>query len=342
MNAMVLTKIGSLAENKTPLHLVDMPMPRPKVHEVVIKVSVCGACHTELDEIEGRITPITLPIIPGHQVVGTIVETAKGSKKFKIGDRVGVAWIFSACGRCEYCVQGLENLCDEFLATGKDVHGGYAEFMTAHENYIYPIPDFFTDIEAAPMLCAGAIGYRSMQLGDIRNGENLGLTGFGASAHLMLKLVTYRFPKTKVYVFARSKKERRFAIELGAVWSGDSTDRSPEKLHCIIDTTPVWKPIVEALANLKKGGRLVINAIRKEEIDKEYLLHLSYNEHLWMEKDIKTVANVTGHDVRNFIKLAAEAAIRPEAKIYPLAEANVALLELKEGHIRGAKVLTMS
>ncbi len=264
-----------------------------------------------------------------------------GVSRYQLGDRVGVAWIFSACGDCKFCKEGNENLCDAFKATGKDVNGGYAEYMTVPEKYAYTIPAFFSDSEAAPMLCAGAIGYRSIQLAQINDGDTLGLTGFGASAHLVLKMVKYRYPNTKVFVFARKVEERQFARELGAFWAGDTTDLSPEKLRAIIDTTPAWKPVVEALGNLEKEGRLVINAIRKEEDDKDYLLKLDYKDHLWMEKEIKSVSNVTAKDVTAFLELAAEAGIRPEVKIYPLEEANKALLELRERHIRGAKVLRM-
>ncbi len=341
MKAMVLKKVVSLTENNSPLTLVEVPIPRPKPNEVLIKISVCGVCHTELDEIEGRISPIELPIIPGHQVVGTIAATVAGSSKFKIDDRVGVAWIFSACGDCKFCSKGEENLCDQFLATGLNRNGGYAEFMTADEKYVYPIPDFFSDAEAAPLLCAGAIGYRSLKLGQLKDGDRLGLTGFGASAHLVLKMAKHLYPNSRIYVFARAEKERRFAKSLGAHWAGDISDRCPQKLDCIIDTTPVWKPIVEALSNLEKGGRMIINAIRKEDYDKEYLQLLSYKEHVWMEKEIKSVANITAADVNEFLALAARAAIKPEFEIYALEEANRALTELKTKNIRGAKVLKM-
>ncbi|HMB63013.1 MAG TPA: zinc-dependent alcohol dehydrogenase family protein [Eudoraea sp.] len=342
MKAMMLTGVSSLRENKSPLKLVSIPVPEPDPGEVLIRISICGVCHTELDEIEGRTPPPKFPVIPGHQVVGTIEKTGSGALKFRPGERVGVAWICSACGRCHFCLEGRENLCDNFMATGRDVNGGYAEYMTAPENFVHPIPDFFSDAEAAPLLCAGAIGYRSIQLTRLKDGDLLGLTGFGASAHLVLKMVRHRYPNTQVFVFARKEQERAFAKKLGAVWSGDITDRSPEKLNSIIDTTPAWKPVVEALANLEKGGRLVINAIRKEETDKAYLQQLSYPEHLWMEKEIKSVANVTRRDVVEFLELAADAGIKPHIQVYPLEEANKALLELKEQKIRGAKVLQIT
>ena len=262
--------------------------------------------------------------------------------KFQVGDRVGIAWIHSACGRCRLCLKGEENLCPDFRATGRDVNGGYAEYMTVPAEFAYAIPALFCDSEAAPLLCAGAIGYRSLNLTGLEDGQNLGLTGFGASGHLVLMMAKHRFPKTKVFVFARSPGERSFSLELGASWAGDTKERSPEPLSGIIDTTPAWKPVVEALKNLEHGGRLVINAIRKEEVDKQCLLHLDYPADLWMEKEIKSVANVTRSDVREFLELAAEIPIRPEFQEYGLADANQALTELKNRKIRGAKVLRMT
>lgn len=339
MKAMVLKGLCDLKENKTPLELADMPEPVPGTREILVKVSCCGVCHTELDEIEGRTPPPKFPVILGHQVVGRVARSGHAARNFRIGDRVGIAWIYSACGTCKFCREGNENLCSDFRATGRDAHGGYAEYMTVPEDFAYYIPGEFSDSQAAPLLCAGAIGYRSLSLTTMNDGENLGLTGFGASGHLVLKLAKHIFPNSKIYVFARSEKERVFARELGAVWAGDTTEPSPEKCHSIIDTTPVWGPIVEALKNLEKGGRLVINAIRKESIDKEYLLDLDYPAHLWLEKEIKSVANVIRSDVSEFLHLAAEIPIIPEVQEYALTDANRALLEIKEKKIRGAKVL---
>ncbi len=339
MKAMVLNKLCNLKENKNPLQLTVLPDPIPKEKEILIKVSACGVCHTELDEIEGRTPPPRLPVILGHQVVGKIIEMGSKASAFKIGDRVGIAWIYSACGECTLCRNGNENLCRDFKATGRDANGGYAQYMTALEGFACPIPEIFSDMEAAPLLCAGAIGYRSLKLTGLKNGENLGLTGFGGSSHLVSKMVKHLYPNTKIFVFARSESERVFSEELGAVWAGDTDAQSPEKLDCIIDTTPAWKPVVEALNNLKPGGRLVINAIRKEEIDKAYLLKLDYPSHLWLEKEIKSVANVTRSDVKTFLSIAAEIPIKPEIQGFKLEEANMALLEKKKKKIRGAKVL---
>jgi propanol-preferring alcohol dehydrogenase len=339
MKAFILKKISNLSETDKPLERSELPDPLPGKGEILIRVKTCGVCHTELDEIEGRTPPPYLPVILGHQVVGEVIGQGDSALRFRGGERVGVGWINSACGTCTLCLNGQENLCKGFRATGRDVNGGYAQLMTVSEDYAYPIPDMFTDAEAAPLLCAGAIGYRSLRLTGLKDGQNLGLTGFGASAHLVLMMVKYLYPNAKVYVFARSVKEQEFAKELGAAWAGDTEDRPPFNMNSIIDTTPVWKPIVEALDNLEAGGRLVINAIRKEDTDKDYLTKIDYPAHLWMEKEIKSVANVTRADISEFLKLAAEIPIRPEVQEYPLEAANMALMELKQRKIRGAKVL---
>ncbi len=339
MKAMILNNICGIEENKNPLELVTLPDPIPGEKELLVKVSACGVCHTELDEIEGRTPPPRLPVILGHQVIGRVEKTCNKASTFQMGDRVGIAWIYSTCGKCKSCLEGNENLCNHFKATGRDVNGGYAQYIAVPENFVYSIPETFSDSEAAPLLCAGAIGYRSLRLTGIRNGQHLGLTGFGASAHLVIKMARHKYPNSKVFVFARSEKERRFARELGAVWAGNTEEEPPEKLDCIIDTTPSWKPVVEALKHLERGGRLVINAIRKEDVDKKYLLEIQYTTHLWLEKEIKSVANVSRSDVSEFLKLAAEISMKPELQEFTLEEANKALVELKEGKIRGAKVL---
>ncbi len=339
MQAMVLNQIVNLAENAAPLSMSHLPDPVPSENEVLIKVSACGVCHTELDEIEGRTPPPQLPIVLGHQVVGRVEAIGRTVTRLKVGDRVGVAWIFSACGHCKYCRAGNENLCQDFRATGRDAYGGYAQYMTARADFVYYIPDVFTDAEAAPLLCAGAVGYRSLKLANLTDGQSLGLTGFGAAGHLVLKAARYKYPNSSLFVFARSESERIFANELGAAWAGDTTDDPPIKLDAIIDTTPVWTPIVEALKNLDAGGRLVINAIRKEDIDKQYLTRIDYATHVWLEKEFKSVANVTRADVSEFLALAAEIPLKPEYQEFALSDANQALLELKTRKVRGAKVL---
>ena len=335
MKAMLLKQIASLQDNPEPLTLEDIPVPKPTPDEVLIRVNACGVCHTELDEIEGRTPPPVLPVVPGHEVIGRVVETGDRVTKLEVDDRVGVGWIFRSSGEDD------ENISDEFVATGRDANGGYAEYMTVHERYAYRIPDSFDDYEAAPLLCAGSVGYRALKLTGIRNGDVLGLTGFGGSGHLVLQLAKYLYPETAVYVFARSPEERKFALELGAAWAGDTDDTPPEQPHAIIDTTPAWLPVLAAMKCLRPGGRLVINAIRKEDRDKSLLANIDYSEHLWQEKELKTVANVTSHDIKAFLEIAAAAGIRPEVQVYKLDEANKALTELHAGHIRGAKVLAI-
>lgn len=342
MKAWLIGQTGPLDSSRTPLRFADLPVPEPGPGEILLRVSVCGVCHTEIDEIEGRTAPPRLPVVPGHQAVGRIAALGADVAGFALGDRVGAAWIYSACGECDYCRSGRENLCPGFLATGRDADGGYAEYMTVPAAFAFRIPEVFTDLEAAPLLCAGAIGYRSLNLSGLDNGQRLGLTGFGASAHLVLMMARHRFPDSEVYVFARNPEERAFALQLGAVWAGDTVDTAPVPLAAIIDTTPAWKPVVAALANLAPGGRLVINAIRKAPGDRDCLGGLDYARHLWMEREIKSVANVARSDVAGFLTLAAEMGIRPETEEYAFEDANRALFDLKQRRIRGAKVLRVA
>jgi len=341
MKALLLRRIGPLT-TEDPLEWGELPDPVPKQGEVLLRVSVCGVCHTELDEIEGRLPPPRLPVILGHQVVGRIEALGPGVDDLRPGTRVGVAWIHSSCGSCPHCMGGRENLCPEFRATGKDVHGGYAPLMTAPRAFVYPIPEGLSDAEAAPLLCAGAIGFRALRLSGMENTRVLGLTGFGASAHLVLKAARHLYPDSPIVVFSRSPAEQEFARELGAAWAGGIGERAPWPVDCIIDTTPAWKPIVEGLGVLAPGGRLVINAIRKEPGDQQELLRLEYPDHLWMEKQITSVANVTREDVRDCLELAAQIPIRPEVQRFELREANRALRELATRKIRGAKVLDIA
>lgn len=335
MKAMVLRRSCSLLDDDSPLECVDLPIPEPLEDEVLLRISACGVCHTELDEIEGRTAPPSCPIVLGHEVVARVERCGRSVTRLTEGQRVGVGWIHSSSG------DEFENLSSDFRATGRDANGGYAEFMTVGQDYAYPIPDVYSDVEAAPLLCAGAVGYRALRLSNLRDGRKLGLTGFGGSAHIVLQLARHQYPNSPVYVFARAPAARDFAKQLGAVWAGDTTDRPPEQLDAIIDTTPAWKPIVEALACLSPNGRLVINALRKEDGDIEELTRLSYHENLWMEREIKTVANVTQFDIREFLPLAAEISIRSEVQLYSLKDANKALVDLKRKPVRGAKVLVI-
>ena len=338
MKAMVLKKNSSV-EGK-PLELVDLPKPIPSSKQILVKVSACGVCHTELDEIEGRVSPSRFPMILGHEIIGRVESSGQGAKRFKQGDRVGIAWINWACGQCSFCLKGEENLCDTAKWTGKDADGGYAQYTVVSEDFAYPIPERFTDLEAAPLLCAGVIGYRALRLSGMEDGRILGLYGFGASAHIVIQIAKYKYPNGKVFVFSRpgQKEHQNLARKLGADWIGVTGDTPPGRLNCAIDFTPVGVPVREALRNLEKGGRVVINAIRKTTPIPE----LDYTEHLWYEKEVKSVANVTRRDAQNFLPLAAEIPIVSETREFSLEEANEALILLKEGKIRGVGVLKMN
>jgi propanol-preferring alcohol dehydrogenase len=332
MEAMLLRQISPI--EKEPLQLVDLPTPAPGPEEILVKVSVCGICHTELDEIEGRLRP-TLPIILGHEIVGRVESLGVGVKKFAQGDRVGIAWINFACGKCQFCQGGNENLCREFEGTGWHAHGGYAQFTVVSENFAYPIPQRFSDSEAAPLLCAGAIGYRDLRLSEIKRGQTLGLFGFGASAHIVIQMATYL--GHEVFVFTRSEEHQNLARKLGAAWAGGPEDEAPKKLHCAIDFTPVGETVLHALRALEKGGRLVMAVIRK----RNPIPPMDYAQLLWDEKEIKSVANITRKDAQEFLLLAAEIPIIPEVQEFRLEEANQALILLKQGKIQGAGVLRM-
>ena len=341
MKAMILKKIAPIEEE--PLQLEEIPTPQPGPKQIRVKISACGICHTELDEIEGRLQP-SLPIILGHEIVGRVESRGPEATKFKIADRVGIAWINSACGKCHFCRRGNENLCPDFHGTGCNANGGYSEYTIISEDFAYLIPDRFSDSEAAPLLCAGAIGYRALRLTKLQDGQILGLFGFGASAHIVIQIAKHKYTNCKVFVFTRpqQKEHQDLARKLDADWIGATGDTPPEKLNCAIDFTPAWNPVVQAMKVLEKGGRLVINAIRKEERDKETLLKLDYPAHLWLEKEIKSVANITRADAEEFLPLAAEIPIVPEVQEFKLEEANKALILLKQGKIQGAGVLKIS
>jgi propanol-preferring alcohol dehydrogenase len=331
MKAMLLEKPNQ------PLKLVDLPIPRPKDGEILIKVSVCGACHTDLDEFEGRLAT-KLPVVLGHQVVGTVAESGKGVTKHKIGNRVGVTWLYSSCGQCKFCKSGQENLCETAKWTGKDADGGYAEFMVIGEDYAYPIPKQFTDSQAAPLLCAGVIGYRTFRLSEIKNGETIGLYGFGASAHIVIQIIKHKFPNNPVYAFTKSGGHADLAKSLGATWTGISGQTPPVKLDKIMDFTPVGEYIKDELKILNRGGRLIINAIRKETPIPSF----DYAEYLWLEREIKSVANVTRKDALEFLPLAAQIPIVPTIEEFSLEQANEVLMKIKHSKLKAAGVLRVS
>ena len=337
MKALIIERLSPVEAK--PLRLVELPDPIPAPGQIRIMVSACGICHTELDEIEGRVAPSRFPMIPGHEIIGRVDRLGPGAKRYKIGDRVGIAWINWACGNCSLCNKGEENLCYKAKWTGKDIDGGYAQYTVVSEDFAYPIPDIFTDSMAAPLLCAGVIGYRALKLSGLKDKDVLGLYGFGASAHIIIQVVKYKYPEARVFVFSRygQKGHQDLAIRLGADWIGTTEETPPEKLNCAIDFTPVGTPVREALKNLQRGGRVVINAIRKITTIPE----LDYTEHLWHEKEVKSVANVTRKDAQEFIPLAAQIPIVPEIQEFEMEEINEALIMLKQGKMHGAGVLVM-
>jgi len=330
VKAQVLKKISPI-ENR-PLELVELPVPQPKAKEILVKISACGVCHTELDEIEGRLQP-KLPIVLGHEIIGRVESSGAEVTRFGTGDRVGIAWIYSACGQCRFCREGNENLCPDFQGTGCQANGGYAQYVVVSEDFAYPIPEKFTDSQAAPLLCAGAIGFRDLRLSGIKPGQTLGLFGFGASAHIVIQVA--RYWGCPVFIFSRSKEHRRLAEKLGASWTGKAEDEPPQKVNCAIDFTPVGETVPQALRVLEKGGRLVMAVIRK----RSPVPPLDYAQLLWDEKEIKSVANITRGDVQDFLPLAAKIPIIPEIQEFKLEEANEALILLKQGKIQGAAVL---
>lgn len=341
MRAMVLEQTGRIERDGEPLKMRDVVRPKPAGDEVLVRVHMCAVCHTELDQIEGRVeTP--LPRVLGHQVIGTVIECGPQARTTAEGRRVGVGWIGSACGVCKWCKRGDENLCPDFKATGRHIHGGYAEFMCVPADFVHPVPDRLTDSQAAPMLCAGAIGLRSLRLTELRDGQVLGLTGFGASNHLVLSLATILYPNSPVVVWARDPGQRDQALTLGAEWAGDTGEPPPEAPDAIIDTTPVWAPVLAALDRLAPGGRLVINAISKESEDRDRLAELDYERQMWREKEIKSVANVTRRDISEYLEIAAEHGLTPEVQVLPLERANAALSRIRFGDFRGAFVLDVA
>lgn len=333
MRAVILTRHADIEER--PLELVDIPKPACKGNEVLLKVLACGVCHTELDEIEGRLKPAKMPIVLGHEIVGEIVRKGPDANTLEIGQRVGVTWLNSACGKCRFCQSGRENLCDGAKWTGLDVDGGYAQFTIVLEQFTYPLPDSFSDAQAAPLLCAGVIGYRAIRLAEISDGDVIGLYGFGASAHIVIQVLRYKYPASPVFVFTRSGEHRDLAKQLGAEWAGRPGDEPPARLNKAIDFTPVGETVKCALAVSDKGATVVINAIRK----RTPLPELDYAEHLWHEREIKSVANVTAQDAREFLPLAAKIPIKCCVEEFELVRAGDALIELKNSRVNGAAVL---
>lgn len=321
---------------RDPLEIVDRDVPEPGPRELLLRVRACGVCYTDIDIVEGRVE-CPLPRVPGHQIVGVVEEVGEGVSRFRRGDRVGVAWIAGSCGSCSFCTSGQENLCPSFRATGCHVDGGYQEFTVARADYAYAIPDVFGDYEAAPLLCAGAVGYRALKLAGMRDGLRLGLFGFGSSAHIVIQVARRLYPSAEIYVFSRSEEHRELARALGADWAGAPGEEPPRRLDRAIDFTPVGETVARALELLERGGRLVINVIRKQTP-----VILDYAKHLWMEKEVKTVANVSRSDAMELLEVAAEVPVKPTVTLYRLESVNEAIRDLKAARVRGSPVLAIA
>ena len=329
MRALILEQAKPVETN--PLREVELPIPQPGPGEVRVKISACGICHTDLHTVEGDLPPHKRPVVPGHQIVGRIDALGAGVSEHKEGDRVGIPWLHWTDGTCEFCCRELENLCPNASFTGYDVDGGYAEYTTAPAAFCYPIPTTFFDESAAPLLCAGIIGYRSYRLSGIRRGGNLGLYGFGASAHLVIQLAQHQ--RVNVLVFTRSEVHRAHARELDAAWTGRAEDTPPEAVDAAIIFAPAGSLVPQALRALRKGGTLALAGITMSQIPAlDYPL-------LYDERVIRSVANSTRQDAREFLALAAEVPLKTEIEVFDLAQANQALQALKKSAIRGAGVL---
>ena len=333
MKAMILNEPRPVEEE--PLVLAEIATPIPGPEQVRIKISTCGVCHTDLHVVEGELPPKKRPVIPGHEIVGIVEAIGENVTRFRKGDRAGAAWLNSACGTCHFCLRGKENLCEKARFTGYDVDGGYAEYTIVSEDFAYPIPEGFSDLEAAPLLCAGIIGFRSLRLSDIEKGGRLGLFGFGASAHIVIQVA--RYWGCEVFVFSRGEEHLKHAKELGAVWTGRAEEDPPVKLQSAIIFAPAGNLVLDALRVLDKGGTLALAGIYMTPIPE-----LDYQKHLYYEKTIRSVTNSTRQDAEDILALASEIPIRTEVQEFRFEEANRSLLLLKQGNVRGAGVLRVS
>jgi len=332
LKACVLQTPAAIETN--PLEYADVATPQPKRGQVMVRVHACGVCRTDLHVIEGELPPRKSPVIPGHQVVGVIEKRGERAQRFAMGARVGIAWLHQTDGTCEYCRRGAENLCDRPTFTGYSVDGGYAEFIVAPENFVYAIPEGFAGEQAAPLLCAGIIGFRSLRLSGIKAGGCLGFYGFGAAAHVAIQVA--RHWGVEVYASTRDARHQKLALELGAVWAGGTFDEAPKKLEAAIVFAPAGEIVPAALKALKKGGVLVLGGIHMSPIP-------SFNyDLLYQERVIRSVANNTRKDGEDFLRVAAEIPIRTRVQSFPLREANRALNALKNDAIPGAAVLRVS
>ncbi len=319
----------------TPLKLERLKLPVPLPGEVLIEVAACGVCHTDLHTVEGEIATPVLPIVPGHQVVGRVVETGTATKSFKVGDRVGVAWLFGTCGECAYCRRGNENLCSEARFTGLDRNGGYAEYMVARIEFVFKIPKSFDDIHAAPLLCAGIIGYRALKASGVKAGQRLGLFGFGASAHITLQIAAHQ--GVEVYAFSRSDEHRRHAVALGARWAGMLDETAPAPLDGAISFAPSGAVIPAAMEKLDKGGTLALAGIYVDTIPA-----MNYQKHLFNEKKLRSVTAFTREDAAGLLRAASRAPVKTDIEVFSFKDAPLALKKLKESVVKGAAVLSMA
>ena len=330
---MLLNKFAPI--DQSPLELSDVPKPEPGAEDILIRINVCGLCHTDLHTIEGELSDVNLPIIPGHQIVGNVEKMGNKASRFREGDRVGVAWLYSTEDDCKYAQQGKENLCDNARFTGYHVNGGYAEYIVIPEKFAYAIPSIFSDQEAAPLLCAGIIGYRALRLSEIKPGQRLGLIGFGASAHVAIQVAIYW--GCEVFVFSRSKEHRELARKLGASWTGTLNENPPVKLNSIVNFTPAGPTVLDGMRLLDKGGTQALAGIYMSSIPE-----MDYVKYLYHERTLRSVANATRQDGNELLEIAAEIPIKTTTQIFPLEEANQALQLLNDSKIDGAAVLQIT
>jgi len=333
MKAMVLRKIAPI--ETLPLRLEEREKPSPGENELLIQVEACGLCHTDLHIVEGDLPDARLPIIPGHQVVGRVIEIGRGASSFKVGNRVGVAWLYSTCGQCAFCLSGQENLCLQARFTGYQVDGGYAEYLVAPEDFIYPLSEEIEAVHLAPLLCAGIIGYRALRLSQVRPGDTLALFGFGASAHLAIQVAIHW--GCRVLVFSRSQAHREMALNMGASWAGTASEEPPQRAQAALIFAPAGELVSRALEVVDRGGTVALAGISMTPIPS-----LDYEKHLYHEKVLRSVANLTRQDGREFLELAAKIPVKTTVQVFPLEEANEALIQLKKGLINGAGVLKIS
>ena len=332
MKAMQLQQPAPI--DASPLVAVDIDLPQPGPGQVRLKIHTCGVCHTDLHIVEGELNLPHLPVIPGHQIVGTVDALGENVTMHKIGDRLGVPWLNETCGTCRYCRSGKENLCENIRFTGVHVNGGFAEYTVVDEKFAYPIPPIFSDVEAAPLLCAGVVGYRSLRLSQVQPGQRLGLYGFGASAHLIIQVA--RHWNCEVFVFTRSQHHRKLAESLGAVWTGGAEDDPGTLMDGSIIFAPAGWLVPEALRRLDKGGTLALGGIHMSPIPE-----MPYDL-LWHERTVQSVANSTRQDAIDFLEVAAEVPVKTETKLFELEQANETLGRLKRSEINGAAVLKIS